>query len=68
MMDLMWAAPTAFSSSHINPFTGAPVELSTSQTIMKYAFEVIMVVKTLAFDIGIYDYIKRYYQTYHTFN
>ena len=35
---------------------------------MMYAFMVIMAGKTLAFDIGIFNYIKRYYQTYKTFN
>ena len=42
--------------------------LSTREEVIKYAFFVLMPLKTLAFDIGIYGYIKRYYQTYKTFN
>ena len=59
--------PISFSDE-IDPATGQPVNLSISQEIMMYAFMVIMVGKTLAFDVGIFNYIKRYYQTYKTFN
>ena len=48
-------------SKEIDPATNLPVDLSLSQEIMVYAFMVIMVGKTLAFDIGIIGYIKRYY-------
>ena len=55
-------------SHEIDPSTRQEVNLTLSQEIMMYAFMVIMVGKTLAFDIGIFNYIKRYYQTYKTFN
>ena len=59
--------PISFSDE-IDPSTGLPVNLSLSQEIMMYAFMVIMAGKTLAFDVGIFNYIKRYYQTHKTFN
>ena len=58
--------PIRFEIDPANP--GQEVNLTLSQEIMMYAFMVIMVGKTLAFDIGIFNYIKRYYQTYKTFN
>ena len=32
--------------------------------VFKYAFMAIMVLKTIAFDVGIYGYIKRTHETY----
>ena len=30
---------------------------------MKYAFMIILTLKTLAFDVGTYGYVRRYYET-----
>ena len=51
-------------SEVIDPATGKPVEMGLSDEILKYGFEVFVVLKTLGFDYALIRYIMRYYQTY----
>ena len=57
-----------FNSRNIDPETGEEVELNLFTEIFKYVFMAIMVVKTLAFDFGIYGYIKRTHETHKSCN
>ena len=51
-----------------DPVTGEPYPLALKDEILSIVFYIIVVGKTLAFDWGFYNYIKRYYQTYKSFN
>ena len=57
-----------FKNRDIDPETGEKVELATFTEIFKFAFMAIMVLKTLAFDFGIYGYIKRTHETHKSCN
>ena len=57
--------PSIFKTEEDNP---QDRELPTGQEVMVYAFMVFMVLKTLAFDLSFFGYIKRYKETYGTCN
>ena len=47
-----------------DPFNGEPYEMKLKDEIVSIVFYIIVVGKTLAFDWGFYNYIRRYYTTY----